>query len=425
MMIDGLQTSIADRMSFAQGFAIPAGPVGASRLRDPQPATQEEESEAGGDNMMQASECDDGNDSEASSDSMASCPMRGPSRYKKTFKETTLGIFKIRDCLDGMDHADFVRRVGELRAIGVRHEVDDDSLFLHAICNQYATACKLENGKQWEDWVEMREHYSNGTLPRYQPPVVATFGHKKSKTWHFESVEPPVEAYTMRNFLDTHGLGNHHQLHQRMEAAAVLSLRSRGLPEPPVHPRHDALGFVVHAFDASDAVAFDAMMPAVMKEQLRDDTHKLFMEDMSRRSVPPVARGAVPARSQHAPRPGGAPQRVRYSPTDEDLEQDMEPDEKVTWNGNVLSKIGVQEIIENSQHQSKILSGLNRSITVEEAVSQVAMRCGAAYIRKPTVYKPQPEMNEEKRRVYTRAMLPSMFTCAADVLDVHVYRFEK
>lgn len=103
----------------------------------------------------------------------------------------------------------------------------------------------------------------------------------------------------------------------------------------------------------------------------------------------------------------------------------MEQDEKVTWNGNVLSKINVQDIIENSPHQSKILSGLNRAITVEEAVSQIAMRCGAAYIRKPTVYKPQPEMNEEKRRVYTRAMLPSMFACAVDVLDVHVYRFEK
>jgi hypothetical protein len=408
-------------MSFAQGFAIPAG-LGASR-HDPQPLTEEEESEAGGGEMVQVVEYDDGNDSEASSDSMASCPVRGPSRYKKTFKETTLGVFKVHNCIDGMNHADFVRRIGELRTIGVRHEVDDDSLYLHVICNQYAAACKLENGKQWEDWVEMRAHYNDGTLPRYKPPVAITFGHKKSKTWHFESVEPPAEAYTMRNFLDSHGLGSHHQLHQRMEAAAVLSLRNRGLPEPPVHPRHDALGFVVHAFDAGDAIGFEALMPAVMKEQLRDDMNRLFMEDASRRSS--AARTVPVARSQSAPRPGGAPQRVRYSPTDEDLERDMDQDEKVTWNGNVLSKINVQDIIENSPHQSKILSGLNRAITVEEAVSQIAMKCGAAYIRKPTVYKPQPEMNEEKRRVYTRAMLPSMFACAVDVLDVHVYRFEK
>jgi hypothetical protein len=33
-------------------------------------------------------------------------------------------------------------------------------------------------------------------------------------------------------------------------------------------------------------------------------------------------------------------------------------------------------------------------------------------------------MNEEKRRVYTRAMLPAMFRCANEVLETYVYRYK-
>jgi hypothetical protein len=408
-------------MSFAQGFAVPAGFVN-GRQCDPQPLTQEESvASVGGEMVVQAAASEaleDDGDSDASSDSMASCPVRGPSRYKKTFKETTRGIFKVRDCVDGMDHGDFVQRVSELRGIGVVHEVDDDSLFLHVICNQYAAACGLDNGKKWEDWIEMRDHYDAGTLPRFR---AAKQRQKKAKHWHFESVEQPVEScYTMRNFLDSHGLGSHDKLHERMEAAAVLSVRNRGLPEPAVLPRHDSLGFVVHRFDPADVAAFEALLPVVMKEQLRDDAHRRFADD--RRSLPPPA---APGLAQVASRQVAAPQRARYSPTEEDLERDLDQDEKVTWNGNVLSKMNVHDIIESSLHRSKILSNLNRSQTVEEAVSQIAMKCGANYIRKPTVYKPQPEMNEEKRRVYTRAMLPSMFSCASEVLETYVYKFEK
>jgi hypothetical protein len=197
-------------------------------------------------------------------------------------------------------------------------------------------------------------------------------------------------------------------------------MRNRGLPEPAVLPRHDSLGFVVHRFEPADVAAFEALLPAVMKEQLRDDAHRRFADD--RRSLPPPA---APVRVQVASRQGAAPLCARYSPTEEDLERDLDQDEKVTWNGSVLSKINVHDIIENSLHRSKILSHLNRSQTVEEGVSQIAMKCGANYIRKPTVYKPQPEMNEEKRRVYTRAMLPSMFACASEVLETYVYKFEK
>ena len=46
------------------------------------------------------------------------------------------------------------------------------------------------------------------------------------------------------------------------------------------------------------------------------------------------------------------------------------------------------------------------------------------YIQKPDAYQPQPQMNEEKRRVYTRAMLPAMFRAANEVLAMYVHRYK-
>ena len=419
-------------MSFAQGFAMPAGFAHGNGFHqqscDPQPLTEEEDEakSLNGTRLNEKEEEEEDCDSDASSDSMASCPLRGPSRYERTFKTVVHGVFNTQTG-GGMNHADFVRRVNELRSAGVVHEVDDDSLFLHVICNQYATACKLESGKQWEAWAEMRSHYTDGTLPRYIPPET-TRSNKKAKIWQFETVE--AEAYTTRVFLDTHGLGTHQLLHERMEAAAVASMRARGAAEPVVLPGHQQLGFAVHAFKPTDKAAFDALLPAVMKEQLR--------EDAGRPPTAVVVRGQPSVQQSHsmarppASRPGvssssgvSTVSSNRYVPTEEDLEADMDQDEKVTWGGAVLCKIDVQGAIERSVHQAKILSGLDRSFTVEDAVSKIAMKCGATYLRKPSVYRPQPQQNEEGRRVYTRAMLPAMFVCASEVMETYVYRYEK
>jgi hypothetical protein len=359
---------------------------------------------------------------------MASCPMAGPARYRRSFKSIVRGVFKVHSSELGLDHVDFKRRVGELRSNARASRVDDEAQFLHVICQQYASAAGLESGDTWEKWPDMRDFYDSGALPRY---VFGGPPRKKGK-WNFDLAAGPAEReelYTTRRFLEANGLSAHDELHERMEAAVVMWARKQGRAEPPALPGHSRI-FVEHAFEPADEKQMEALLPAVMKEQLRSD--------VSRRTRAPAHQPAHQPTHQPAHQP--AHQRVavymgagggaggsagqRFVPSPEDLEQDLDPDEKVSWNMGVLQKMRVYETILDHKAQQQILANLNRSLTVEDCVSQIAMKCGALYLRKPQVFQPQPQMNEEKRRVYTRAMLPAMFKCANEVLETYVYRYK-
>lgn len=448
-------------MSFAEGFAVPAG-LGRSRpfaedagedptREDSIPPTQRSSYTARPVEPVKRQQTqlvsDDENaddDDAASTDSMASSPLVGPARYKRSFKSIVRGVFKVMHTEAGIDHEDFKRRVAELRT-GARGRVDEEALFLHAICHQYATAAGLDNGDAWEKWPDMKQYYDDGLLPRY----VGTGSKRKRAKWNFDLTTGPAadefaleNAYTTRKFLDTHGLGAHEQLHERLEAAAVAWLRGNSQAEPPALPVQK-LGFIVHAFRQDDAAHFEALLPGVMKEQLREDVRAraarlsapvpvpVSVQQATRPTQPvsaaaarPPAPGVVHSAGPPIGPPMGGPHLGRYTPTPDDLEEGLDPDEKVTWNAGVLQKMNVYAIVESSPHQARILTGLNRALTVEDAVSQLAMKCGANYVRKPQNFQPQPQMNEEKRRIYTRAMLPAMFACANEVMETYVYRFK-
>lgn len=454
-------------MSFAEGFSVPTGMVrtgsnaAASVCASDAPQTTE------------TVVSDDESDAE-STDSMASSPLTGPSRYKRTFKSIVRGVFKVVHTEDGLDHADFKQRVAGLKAeLGDRApgaRVEEDVLFLHVICNQYAAATGLESGDVWEKWTDMCHYYASGLLPLYTPQSASK---RKRAKWNFGLaaglVEREEEAYTTRKFLESHGLAGHEMLHWRMEAAAVAWLRKRNIPEPPTLPPKPFDGvrmgeyFAEHAFAEPDAKHFEALLPEVMKEQLREDAGRLATRAAPAVSAPAMLAPTVsaPARSGApgtAPRAsvvaaparpgaaavvpaavpatvpatvprGGAAAHGRgtpfYTPTHEDLERDpdFDPQERVTWNANVLQKMRVYELINESPNMSRILSSFSRCLSVDDAVMQVAMKCGAHYIRKPQSFQPQPVMNEENRRVYTRAMLPAMFACANEVVAATVLRF--
>lgn len=456
-------------MSFAEGFAVPAG-LGRSRQfeedaeedpmrEDPVPATQVSQRSLPARQATQVvSDDENADDDAASTDSMASSPLVGPARYKRSFKSIVRGVFKVVHTEAGIDHEDFKRRVGELRK-GARGQVDEEALFLHAICHQYATAAGLENGDAWEKWPDMKQYYDDELLPRF----VGAGGRRKRAKWNFDLTTglagcgPAADefalenAYTTRKFLDARGLGAHEQLHERLEAAAVAWLRGRSQAEPPALPVQK-LGFIVHAFRPDDAAHFEALLPGVMEEQLREDVRAraarlvpATVTPTAPRALPTAAsvtaaahqaarlppttqpptqpHGSHPAGPPMGP-PMGGPHIGRYTPTTDDLEEGLDPEEKVTWNAGVLQKMNVYATIESSPHQARILTALNRALTVEDAVSQIAMKCGANYVRKPQNFQPQPQMNEEKRRIYTRAMLPAMFACANEVMETYVYRFK-
>jgi hypothetical protein len=402
----------------------------------------------------QQSPADDSEDG-ASTDSMASCPVRGPSRYLRVFSNIVRGVFKVQSRA-GADHADFVRRVKELRAGVSEQQVDDETLFLHVICTQYAGAVGTDNGALWEEWADLRGVYESGLLPRFARS-------RKRRHWNFELVpsdlveRAPEEAFTTRRFLEARGLGAHAKLHARLEVAAVARLREQGR-DPPALPVQPA-GFVAHAFQDADAALMESLLVGAMTEQLAEDARAPPQRALAPAAAPrapapaaaPRAPAAAPARPAGGGPAGGGPvgggpagggpagggpagggpagggpagggQRWCYAPTDEDLELGLDPDERVTWNAGVLAKMGVLAMIEQSPQQARVLTSLNRSPTPDDAVMQIAMKAGMLYGRKPEVFQPQPVLNEERRRVYTRRMLPAMFAAASEMVDAYVVR---
>jgi hypothetical protein len=406
-------------MSLAQGFAMPAG--AAYGRAGPEAADIGGNPPGGNPPGGNPTGIDD-SDSDESTDSMASCPLAGPTRYRKSFKSIVRGVFKVHSSELGLDHADFKRRVAELRGGARSKEVDEEAQFLHVICNQYAGAAALESGDVWEKWADMCEFYETGALPRY----VSSGPRRKKGKWNFDLAIAEAEReqpYRTRDFLDAHGLGAHDELHERMEAAVMVWARKEGRAEPPLISSHGRV-FEEHAFDRADEKHMEALLPAVMKEQLRADAVRRVKPPPTgarQQPAPLRAPAGVPA---GVPAAVGAAAAQRFAPSPEDLEEGLDPDEQVSWNMGVLEKMGVYQLVMDHPAQQQILANLNRSLTVEDGVKQIAMKCGSLYMRKPHVFTPQPQMNEEKRRVYKRSMLPSMFRCANEVLEAYVYRFK-
>lgn len=354
-----------------------------------------------------SSDSDSGNQSD---DSLAATPFDGPGKYRQVYREVCVGMFKTKD-LPGMDHAEFKKNVGDLE-VTAKGQVKNDDLYLHVMCNQIATALKLDSGKKWQKFKPMTGYYAKGILPKYKSEKSSTKRRKitKKKTkYDFSNVGSSDESdgeskvgedepeFTVHEVLMKHGLRHHTEVHRRVEALSVASYKKETGVEPRVVRSAGAsLTFKVHEFRVKDADMIERNLQIAALEELKIMSKSRGTSSISRSS-------------------GGLSMKKVAEP----VPQNEEEEERVLWSADVLNEFDLEQLIEAHPKMDRILTNLRVS-SAEEAFQEIAMKCGLSFINRYGF----PKKNEDGKRIYNRAMLPMMRKVAEEKIKLFVNKYD-
>lgn len=374
-----------------------------------------------------------------STESMASCPMKGSTRYRKLFKSIVLSVFGTK-AADGLDHKNFIETVLQIEGGTPWDGTEREALFLHVICNQYADASGT-NTISWESWEDMKPYYDTKRLKRrtakrrreiilpapvpsvmppsviVNPPVAPVnspaspdVSQKRPRFRHLEECELDEYGMTVPEALAEVGLHNHHQLARRVkELADAKHINMHGC-----RPASNSQGLSIfrNPQELRNLVQFAAF--EVLREQIAVDDARATggpatITPPPRQSITncppaPLRANYPPALSRQTP-----PSTVLfYTPCGADFMPEMEEDHRVFWK-DVLKIANVERILQTND-MDRFMERLRVKDT-ESMMKELAMRCGQHHIRKfgtPVL--------KDNQRIYTRIMLPMMFATLNDVM---------
>lgn len=423
--------------------------------------------------MMEEEEDEEEDFDLVSTDSMASCPMKGSTRYRKLFKNIVQSVFQTK-ATNGLNYENFKQTVLRIENGTPWQQTDREALFLHVICNQYADASGDSN-VIWETWEDMKPYYDTKRLnkrrkgkrhhvipvaapvvPGFQElvssssaplaesaslqrhnfqqlseiPVVVSVNNnnnnsptspeplQKRRFRHLEESELDEHGITVPEALKEVGLQNHQQLARRVkELADIKYINVHGC-----RPASNSQGLSIFRDpqELRNLVQFAAF--EVLREQIAvDDTRATggpitttttttTQTTSSSSFTTPISRPCVT--SICPPAPTRAPAR-QHAPAPSGVLFYTPTGADFMLEMDENHRVYWKDVLKTANVE-RVGDRLMNSFNVKEVelmLKELAMRCGQHHIRKFGT-----PVLKDNQRIYTRTMLPMMFATLNDVM---------
>lgn len=322
------------------------------------------------DEMEISSSDDDDNES------LADSPVDGIERYKLDFQNVIEGVFGEKSS-QGSNHTEFVEQVKTLISTVEFDHVEQ--IYTHVICNQYAKAVGIKNGKAWEKLDNMWELYKSGKLLRFKyrwrKLKKSKYNFKKTKivdTSSEEEEEEDEKGFYAFQILEKHKLLHFSNLESILDKKAsssgehTKSIKRKGM----------------HIFQNEDLL--ESFLPEASLEFLKSNS--TLCEISKNKSFENV------------------PQEITSYTKYGEKEEGDQSEDRVRWIDDVFED-DLEFNIEGHPNCERILLKLEAQNS-NRAVKQIAMKCGSLFIQR---YKRQPlEKDEEGRNIYRNCHLSAM-----------------
>ena len=310
-------------------------------------------------------------------DSLADSPVDGIERYKLDFQNVIEGVFGEKSS-EGSNHIEFVEEVKSL--ISTVEYDNEEQIYTHVICNQYAKARGVKNGNSWEKLDNMWELYKSGKLTRFK---YRCRKYKKSK-YNFqktkvvltdeeeEEEEEEEKGFYAFQILEKHKLSHFTGLESILDTKASISEKAV----------KSVKRIGMHLFEKEDLL--ESFLAESALEFLK--TNKSFHVVSKKKSFENV------------------PQEITSYCEYGGKQEGDQPEDRVRWIDDVFED-DLEFNIEGHPNCERILLKLEAQNS-NRAVKQIAMKCGSLFIQR---YKRQPlEKDEEGRNIYRNCHLAAM-----------------